>query len=649
MANTTLMTPIDVYPSKGQVVSIKNEDGNPVAPIFSFKFQGDLLSWIQGECYDVDTDECMYWFYVPKGGRMGTYHNGDTIRISETVAKDTLTSGRNYKYFYRLLQNNPATGQPQCDIRYASGRTQGSFVSSSGYIDKGMLKLHDPWYYTYEDKTKKLLGCTYIEIGHERRMITSYDKTTGKIGLSSGFSETIEANSLYRLYCNYIETQYYDYKIRDIPKVTVNAIYNTGSEYLKCFINYSHPNNVNVGSYQFKIYSSGAEENFINGKIQEYTEDDEVDVYNIPIEVGLPTSIIGKYIMVEQSPTEGEGKVISGKMRKIKAYNAETGIAELTTTLDPVPEVNCRYSITMTNQTLIDSSDRLFTYDLNYECHEYIYDQQLTIECEILTKENQLVTQSIKKYIAAPTTVLDTKLITTILPTTQAINIKGVNSNGYFMGSVYRQERGGKWVHLGRTVNSDSSLTNFSFTDYTAGNNIEYRYMITSSNYKPITSEYIKPVWNGWTISSLTPSDYTSNYHNKKRQGYEIGETWYFISAVDAGSITQNLGIVSHIGTSKMPTTSRTNNKYQSGSFSADLFSIKCPNNEIVDDISRVNRWNKFISDDNAFLLKSSKGDVWIINIVNNPARTYQSEVRDFTNVTYDWIEVDNTDNVYIK
>ena len=48
-------------------------------------------------------------------------------------------------------------------------------------------------------------------------------------------------------------------------------------------------------------------------------------------------------------------------------------------------------------------------------------------------------------------------------------------------------------------------------------------------------------------------------------------------------------------------------------------------------------------------MLKSHKCDVWIINISDNPTRIYDStSVLELTNIKYDWIEVEDINDVII-
>lgn len=171
--------------------------------------------------------------------------------------------------------------------------------------------------------------------------------------------------------------------------------------------------------------------------------------------------------------------------------------------------------------------------------------------------------------------------------------------------------------------------------------------------------------WDGWTITSIIPYRTVDTYYNKEdvrtknisnklsfiyaQEPYVLGETWRFISSIDSGDITHNLGLTVHTGTSAFPTVTRTNNTYQSGSFIANLLSVECPSEKIYDDIEKVNRWIKFINGDNPFILKSDKGDVWIIAISENTSRRYdESTPWILTNVSYSWVEIDKPENVQI-
>ena len=151
--------------------------------------------------------------------------------------------------------------------------------------------------------------------------------------------------------------------------------------------------------------------------------------------------------------------------------------------------------------------------------------------------------------------------------------------------------------------------------------------------------------FNGWAIFSLSPIEDRMNKTEMK-----IGEEWTFISAINSGDITRNINSGLLVGVSAYGKTSRNNTIYESGSFTANLLTVDCPSGEIVDDIDRVRKWMKFICGDNPFLLKSEKGDSWVVNIVNSPNRRYDETLNPiFTNVSYEWAESKDIRDIVIK
>lgn len=646
MAYATLMTPTDVSMSNGAVINITDIDGNPVAPIWSFTFQGDHLSWGQLDYYDVDTDELVTYAYFPSDGvwRGNERYNGDVIRIRDLVIRDVGVSGRNYKWLLRQYQNDLDTGLPLCNIRFGSGIIQSLPSGATGTtveIDKGILKLRNPYYYT-GNGLNILVGCAYIEVGHERRMITDYNKSTGIITLASGFSSgTLSVGALYRLYTNYIESGYYDFKIRDIPTITETAqVDNYGR--LNLSGTYTHPNHVNLENYKYRIYSSQGEENYVNGVIGTITDD--VDNSHIPIGTGITATLTGKRIIVATSTSQTTYPITTGYTGTITAYDSTTGIATLAQPLSGNLEAGFYYSIPTANQVLLDESDRIYNYYLNYGTYAYFWDRQLTIELETVTKEKQTTRKAIQYNVASSSTALPYTVTATqnqgnhtILLHTSAMNEADTN--------VYRRDDvNTTWQHIGHVKNGATF-----FTDWSAGNNHSYTYRLQRYNSAPLDVS-IDTSFMGWTITALTPrlSVYQdNNYAN--RNNYFAGETWKFVAGASPSDISLEMGIVQHTGTSRFPTTSRSNNKFESGTFTAQLYSVDCPGATLRDDIEKVELWQKFISGDHPFLLKSYKGDVWIVNIVNAPTRQYEEgKPKIWTTVTYEWVQVDDIHKAYI-
>ena len=644
MAYATLMTPKDVTLSNGAVINIRDIDGDPITPIWSFVFQGDHLSWGQMEIYDVDTDEKVASSFFPSDGvwRNKERYNGDTITIADVVIRDIGVSGRNYKWLLRQYQNDLDTGAPLCNIRFGSGIIQSLPSGSTGTtieIDKGITKLRNPYYFTYPDETEFLVGCTYIEVGHERRMITDYNISTGVITIESGFSSgVVSTGALYRLYTNFLESGYYDFKIRDIPTVTETNETNTSGG-LHLTGTYSHPNHVNMESYKYRIYAQGSGYTDIFGYLTSPFPEG-VDNQHLPIGTGKSTTIIGKRIIVASDPSLRFPPITDGFSGIIESYDTITGIATLREPLAGWINPTVLYVIDMNGETLIDESDRIYNYYLDYTSYAYFWGQNLLIELETVSKEKQITKETVTARFNTSGGLgsLPTISQLTSLQATQAqYNSHSGITNVYRKDEVYNE-----WLHVGRISGSVKT-----FIDWTAGNNHTYTYRFAKVNGAHLSAPAFTTNWDGWSISALTPMKLTDYQDN--RPGYKIGETWLFLAGAQPNDIVHNLGIVQHNGTSKYPTTSRANTNFESGQFSMDLLTIECPSNVIVDNIERVERWKQFINGDNPFLLKSDKGDVWIVNIVDNPTRQYdEGKPNIWTTVSYSWVQVEDTRRAYI-
>lgn len=233
----------------------------------------------------------------------------------------------------------------------------------------------------------------------------------------------------------------------------------------------------------------------------------------------------------------------------------------------------------------------------------------------------------------------------------KCVNLQWVNPNGQIETKRVFRKNGGstnRYIDAQDDFTYIGSTQNGELKDWTIGNNHKVHYQIEGSSSTSFYFNYSDEVttdWEGWTIIGLTPV-----YSEGRIPEYETGEVWNFISDVESGEISRNINATAHVGTSAYAQTSRENTKYESGTFSASLFTVSCPDLEIVDDIYRVKRWMTFISNTDRFLLKSHKGDVWIISITGNPQRSYEEQTLDtLTTISYEWVEVDDVNNVIVR
>lgn len=673
---TALATPTNVRPSNGYCVQNNNK-----SIVWSFTNQCDLLTWVTWEIYDATTNEKICDLYAPGNGNMSKpYHKGDTVTITSwknpNNSNDPLfISGRHYKYTMCLYTNRPTvnggdTYEPNCCVPYASGKILNMQYLNKIYIQKGIKKLRKPYYWAKGTSREKLVGCTYMRIGNEERMVVDYDSSSGLVTLASNFPQELFNGHIgdvqWFLYCNYIETGSYDYYLREPIQSKMTCVSNDVG--INCSATYYQSNNVGMESYRFMIYAAN-NDICLNGTVQAAEEDTEnsTTYTNIPIQKGIQENIVSHSIRFEETKgTFTDGYVSEGYAAQIVGYNAETGIALLGGNgLPNIPEEGTAYSILMNKSTLLYDSGDIFNYDLNFNFPVYAPNQNFEIWCELKSYEKQGLAYSIDKKFPIPSNESVITSHNTIVDNeNQRVTITfetDANAKTDGLYKIFRRDNESTvWRYIGRPLYSSRSGRGI-FIDCLAGNNMTYEYAIyreskssneaTFNNEKPYIITGVETKWDGWTITSLL--DYKDSSFDKFAPAikgiYRAGETWHFISDINSGDITMNLGIHTHLGTSTYPTMSRTNNAYTSGSFSANLLTLICPSGKIYDDIEKVRKWENFINGDNQFILKSDKGDVWIIAITDNTSRSYDESVAQIlTNVSYSWAETVNSNDVLI-
>ena len=67
------------------------------------------------------------------------------------------------------------------------------------------------------------------------------------------------------------------------------------------------------------------------------------------------------------------------------------------------------------------------------------------------------------------------------------------------------------------------------------------------------------------------------------------------------------------------------------------------------DFIAKVERWRDFMSLETPYLLKTTKGDVWVVNITSEPTTTYDESLKGApTSLSFEFTECENINNVTI-
>lgn len=434
------------------------------------------------------------------------------------------------------------------------------------------------------------------------------------------------------------------------------------------------------------------------------------DYKHIPIEKNLGLDLKNKRIIIGK--TGETGRLLQGDWGEIVNYDNASGLVTLKREMEMCPAEGQPYTIELSERTLLADSGDCYSWRLAYNFPLYLMGKKIQLETILTTYEKQVSDICTTIMFPEPELHYDYgqdnndySIIANSQNQTVELTFKESIKNDTRFFGLYRKTRStvmddnliDKWEYIGFIRGGNK------FTDYLAANNSTYDYLISKTvkfvnpypdihdpdfdllhefDYDP-SVEYqahafenaVSTKWDGWSITAIYPceNDYisdpidavkTDNGHFVVYDGeykstiaqfvcsktpYKVGDTWLFQATIDSGDITLNLNRNTHIGTSTYPTISGTNNKFETGTFTTDLVTLECSTDTIYDNIEKVNKWKRFISDDCLYILKSDKGDVWIIAISDNPSRSYDESVEDIiTKVSYSWTEVDAPENIQI-
>jgi len=192
--------------------------------------------------------------------------------------------------------------------------------------------------------------------------------------------------------------------------------------------------------------------------------------------------------------------------------------------------------------------------------------------------------------------------------------------------------------------------------DYNVSSHGNYRYTLIpyDSNGLPYVKNIVKKDvitdFTGYTITALKEPVYIAG--DDRRENFKqliAGDTWKFICDISNTSITQNTDKVLHVGYGGYTGVSSTDANYLSGTLSAMLGTITCEEKVFHDEIEIVNAWREFILQPVMFLLKSQKGDVLLVNVVNSPVTEYQEDYYKVpVRFSFDWVQCGNADEILI-
>lgn len=579
------------YPSNFYPCDIAIDKNDSSQNYIGFTFNGDMMSaaYFRGDDYTTGITTGIGGV-ASSTGRPICY-NGQWFAVN---GSDLFVNGHDYTGQVLITQRSVDGTENIYDIPVLNGEVQEDYTSGATKI-------------VIEDKIASIYQwgdngaiCTpdyqygycvigmIIKINNESHFIAQYDKRNGEITLDTGFNQTITKGTRYQLYSNYIISPEYFFKCRSTPVVSVSIT--DQSDVLQLTGSYSQAEGSLIKWYRFHVYKTAGNTDTIEAELA-----DSGRVYSQDI----------KYSCVTQCR----------KNDNRAAYRAY---------YKAVLEV-------MTQDNVLVTAEQRTT---SQECEQvYVFDDtpssQSTWGVYFNSYENTVYTNA--------------QIDSSLCP-------NGTNSSLV----IFRKDL------------NTGDIDIVSRTDYTVSSHGKYEYTIvpvadkgTSTHSGEVylsRSFTIETNFLGYTITAIYPTDRIKTMHTATSVGtdlhkqiYTVGDTWKFRVDLENTTVTQNTDKKLYTGYGKYSTVAETDVDYMSGTVSGMFGYLNCATKKFIDDINTLNEWRKFITQKCQFILRSQKGDVWIINVVDNPTTEYQEDYWGVpARFSFNWAECASVSEVYI-
>lgn len=618
-----LQYPINVYPDKVAFDSTKSNYDRDL----HFTFKGDQLTCIYWRLYNYDTQEI-------------ATNNG--APIMETLCNPTLTplaynndvysaggvlfQGLPWgRYVLQMMFTETRTSRSNTAFlnsfdRFVSrGKTTAAYTANTSTID-----IEDKINVIYEwNKAGNLCSCTtmnvttsgvtqevktsdiLMRIGNENVRIDSYDYETGEVTLTNNLQNSYPSGTPYQLYANYLISEMYYFEVSEEPQIL--ALEQSGNDDVWATWDARKGN--------FKGYFWKNPESFIQDKtnLKYFTVNLQKKQHSsLYWDVNTTDKIYSQDIdwlfVDDYDPEELHGGNYETREYKfIVNYVLQNGMSFTREYSAIQPERDDSYKPPQEGMhclmTQKDNKVQFFwqgTLDPNIDYRVYRIDAPQLRNPE--TRQDKL-------YIDYP-------------------------------------------MKPRKLLIADSRVNDV--VDYTVGQQSRFQYIVVPyDNRLNATTVYeatVSPIFetNFWGYTIIAIKDTGTNYYG--RPIYTAGDTWKFMAEIDDTDNQQNLNNVVHVGYGKYATATSTDNDYISGSLTAALGNMNCSTKEFEDDIEVVKAWRRFIAQDCLFILKSQKGDVWLVKITDNTVTKYKEDVSKIpVEFTFSWVECGSVDDILVR
>lgn len=636
--------PINVYPDNG-VTFDKNSLENETR--LSFTFKGDNLKAYCVRFFDYNTGE------MPIGDRVVYDYDTELMQYNilaynnENVTLTGAFSGLNnvgsYIMQFMLVGGLTNAGGVATDRFVLRGELQNDYVSgeTSCVIEDRINSIYE-WdtstpikrpITVVQSGISLLLNVMEMRVGNESQRILSYNYETGEIVLENYFSNDYEAGTPFQIYANYLVTPQYYFNLAARPQIVgMNAEWD-------------------AYGVKFSAVYSQAQYHFLKHYTITMQKKSSSDVYNDIAKTGRIYSQRIEYKFVDDYDYDVDVSVsVADDNERFALTSSDVSLGDIVregTTLD---QYNDKYYYVSDIEKLDSEDGYSRFYPLfggNNETRAYRF------IVEAIGQDGTSVKAYSEDFVA-PSRLENVKITRLLKPVVQRnSNVVSINLSGDLISDgvrVYRvdDENIDSYArdNSTKTLIGDFNGAN-RFDDYTASTHGEYVYMLvpyymgtteSTEVYRAMLTDKITTNEYGYTITAIHDSGKDIN----GLPFFFIGDTWKFITVEDT-TVTQNTDKTSHSGFGKYSSLTSTQTNFMSGSLSADIGNVLCPNNVYKDDIQMVRAWREFITQDCQYILRSQKGDVWVVNVVGNPTTQYQEDVTQlFTTVEFEWAECCN-------
>lgn len=600
-----LYYPINVAPQNLSVDATRTNH-------LTFTFKGDKMSGVRYRYVDYNTNT------IAKDTIVSglAYYNDNTVEVPISMLPNTLTNGHDYVTEMMLVQhdsnNNPIYDMPVVggvvkDVRSALSYFISPNINSIYQWDSSVINgknVRVPTMYN-----NAVFGGMVIQIGNTKSLIEWYNPETGEIQIKDYIYANI--GDRYYIYANYIITPQYYFSCRNTPIVYVDG--NNALDSIEVLGTYSQAQNVGIKTYQMSLYWAN-NQNFANAELISKSE----PTYSQLIRFAFT------------SPYRHDINNAFGNVdfyRIVCDVVTQDGMTVTATDEYGMNPIN-RNSIVDKEDENYHAGNNLYSFKLEYNNHsgraEFImdgYGSNVFVDSDIASL--QIYRENLKTGVNEP--------IDTLMEWTSH------DDRPTLSGWDYTVPTQGRFRY---------SLVGFS----------EYGNAVIPRIYEDGEKIYTEGIGNfpcndieisdtAYYITELTPvessRDLNPNYAKDFKPEFRIGDTWKIMTEVENTTITNNLDRYTQVGYGKYPETTSTDVGYMSGSLSAYIGDMNCASGEFANDIEIISAWRKFITQNKPFLLRSQKGDVWVVNISDSPTTEYEESTPHIpTKMSFSWIEV---------